>query len=214
MTRPIQSKKRYIISFIIGTLVFLTVFLITYSISYFEFLRVSDYQQETAYEIFEKKLDYSLFNPNFCSKESFEEVSNALWFQGRIIDDLEKKLGKNNEKVLFKKKFYTLVELEHFEFVEMLKEKCDLNFNTILFFYSNEKSLIEESEDLGRLLDIFYKRNPDTIIYSFDFNLNCELIDKLKQKYNIEKPLTLIINNKNKIVNPKNIEELEKYLKE
>jgi hypothetical protein len=212
--RPIQSKRRYVLSFVIGTIAFLLVFLISYSISYLEFMRISGYQDMSAYDIFEEKIDYSLFNPNFCSQKSFEEISTALGFQGRIIDDLERKLGKNDKRVLFRKKFYTLVELEHFDFVRTLQKECDLDMHTVLFFYSNEEHLISDSEDLGKLLSVFYERNPNMMIYSFDVNLDSELIEKLMYKYHVEEPLTVIINERYMAVNPKTIEELEKYLEE
>jgi hypothetical protein len=155
-----------------------------------------------------------LFNPTFCSQDSFKKVSNALGFQGRIIDDLERKLGKNDKRVLFRKKFYTLVELEHFDFVRTLQKNCGLNMTTVLFFYSNEEHLISDSEDLGKLLSVFYERNPNMMIYSFDVNLDSELVGKLMYKYHVEEPLSIIINERHRVVNPKTIEELETYLEE
>jgi len=210
--RKIQSKKRYFVAFLIGTFLFISIFILSYSLSYFEFGRISNLQENIAYKIFEDKLDYSLFNNKICSNESFKKVSEDLGFQGRIIDDLEKKFGKNNRAVLFRKKFYTLIELEHLEFVNLLNEKCGLNINTILFFYSNKKDELDRSDEVGRLLGTVYNRNPDLVIYSFDIDLDTELISKLKEKFDIEISPTVIINDNITIVNPLNINEIEKYL--
>ena len=210
--RPIQSKKRYFLALLIGTAVFILVFLISYYISYLEFQRVSTFQTETAYEIFENKLNYALFNQGACSKETFEDISEALGFQGRLIDDLERKLGKEDKNVLLRKKFYTLVELEHLEFIKMLNEECNSNINIILFFYSNTQEDLKDSEELGKLLSSVHSRNENLIIYSFDINLDSELIYNLKDLYGIEEPSTIIINEDHKLIDPEEISEIETYL--
>lgn len=210
--RGFQSGKRYIAAFLIGTVVFILVFALTYSLSYLEFRRVSDLQVDISYEIFKDKLDYSLFNEPICTNESFERVSRNLGFQGRIIDDLERKLGKQNEKVLFRKKFYTLIELEHFDFINLLNEKCDRNVQTILFFYSNEGSNTKDSEDAGKLLSVVHSKTENLMIYSFDINLDSDLIEKLKEKYDVERSPTMIINGEFRVENPQNLLDVEVYL--
>lgn len=203
--------KRLFQAIIIGTIIFSLGFIITTTISYYQFQRISTFQDETTYNIFRDKLNYEFFNQNICSEEFFSEISQDLGFQGRIIDDLEKRLGKENEKVLFRKKFYTLIEIEHFEFVNNINEQCDSNISTILFFYSNKKDDSKASEDTGRLLDLTHRRNNNLVIYSFDINLNDQIINQLKEKYKITNAPTIIINNNIKIENP-NINEIEKYL--
>lgn len=210
--RGFQSGKRYIISFLIGTAVFILVFALTYSLSYLEFGRVSNLQADLAYDIFEDKLDYSLFGGEICDDKSFDKVSRDLGFQGRIIDDLERKLGKQNEKVLFRKKFYTLIELEHFDFINLLNEECDRNIQTILFFYSNEESNIKDSGDAGKLLSVVHSKTENLMIYSFDINLDSDLIEKLKEKYDVERSPTMIINGEFRVENPQNLLDVEAYL--
>ena len=134
--REIQSKGRYLAAFLIGTGIFIFGFFLTFMISYFEFERISEFQDVTSYDIFYDRLSYSIFNEDICSKGSLKDVSRGLNFQGRIIDDLEKKFGKDNMEVLFRKKFYSLVELEHYDFVNQINLKCGNNISTILFFYS------------------------------------------------------------------------------
>ncbi len=210
--RKIQNKKRYLLAFLMGTILFILIFLLSSFLSYFEYQRVSNLQENIAYSIFEDKLDYSLFNQQICSSESFKKISEDLGFQGKIIDALEKRLGKDDKKVLFRKKFYTLIELEHFEFVKILNENCDLKIHTILFFYSNEKKDIEKSENVGDLLDVIHKRNDNLIIYSFDINLESDLINKLKNKYEVTQSPTIIINENIRILDLQNINDIEKYL--
>ena len=51
------------------------------------------------------------------------------------------------------------------------------------------------------------------MIYSFDVNLDDDLIMELKAKYNVSEPPTILINEKIKITNIQKIEEIEQYLK-
>lgn len=211
--RKFESKNRYLISLIITTFVFLLIFAVSYSISYLELQRISNLQVGVGYDIFKDKLDYSLFNAPICDKESFEKISLDLGFQGRIIDDLERKLGKQNENVLLRKQFYVLIELEHFEFVKEFNQKCGKNIDTIFFFYSNNDSYLKESEEAGRILGAVHSRNENLIIYSFDVDLASNLVDKLEDRYNITDSPTVVINEKAKIKLPANIQEIERHLR-
>ncbi len=210
--RQIQSGRRYILAFLIGTFIFLNGFVLTYSFSYLEYQRVSRIQAEISYQLFQNKLKYYLFDEDICSADLLVELSEDLGFQGRIIDDLERKLGKNDKRVLFRKKFYTLMELEHFEFIKRINKECGAEIPTVLFFYSNDDLDLKKGEELGELLGVVYRRNPEIKIYSFDINLDSDLIKMLKEKYEVEELLTVVINEEIKVVHPKNINEIEQYL--
>lgn len=210
--RKFDSKKRYLISFIIGTLVFSLIFLISYSLSYVELQRISNVQIDVGYEIFQDKLEYSLFNKSICNESYFDQISTDLGFQGRIIDDLERKLGKRDKNVILMKKFYTLIELEHFEFVNQFNAQCKAEINTILFFYSNNESQIKESEEAGLILGTLGSKEANLTIYSFDVDLKSVLVDGLEAKYQVTKTPAVIVNGQAKIFSFKNIDEIERYL--
>jgi|SRR3989344_1845244 len=211
--RKLQNKTRYLLSFIIGTIIFILAFMAVYSISYFEYQKISNQQSDLAYSIFEDKISNSFFGRDICSDQSYKEISEDLGFQGRIIDDLERKFGKNDPRVLSRKKFYTLVLLEHFEFANNINKECGTNIHTILFFYSNKEEYSKESEDMGRILGYISEQHDDLVIYSFDVDLDSSLVSLLKEKYNIEKPIELVIDGKYNIKEVNNVNDIEKYLK-
>lgn len=212
--RKIENKMRYVWALLIGTVIFILGFAITYSVAYFEFQRVTSLQGPTSYEIFQDKLQFSLFGKNICLENEYKEVSKDLAFQGGIIGALEEKLGKDNKDILFRKKFYTLILLEHLELVNTLNKECDKTINTILFFYSNEKEDVEASEDVGGILGILHERNKNNLfIYSFDMNLDSELITLLKEKYSVSAPMKIILNDNQTFISLSNINEIESLLK-
>ncbi|MFH1452262.1 MAG: hypothetical protein ABIF88_03760 [archaeon] len=211
--RKVKSKKRYFLAFIIGTSIFLIGFAITSSISYLEYQRISNLQDPTSYQIFSDKLAFTLFNEDICSEENYLEISNDLGFQGRIIGALEEKMGKNDARVLFRKKFYSLIQLEHFEYVKLINEECDKNINTILFFYSNEDEVLGKSEGFGDILSVLHeKTGNDLVIYSFDMNLDSEIVRLLNKKYKIDNQITIIVNEEHTLTTIDNINEIESLL--
>ncbi len=210
--REIQSKKRYLFAFLIGTTIFFLIFLLTFFISKQEVNRVYSIQGEMAQDIFRDKLIYSFFEEGNCSEESFNKISKDLGYSGSIINELERKIGKEDAEVLEQKKFYTLILLEHLEFLKEYNQKCNTSLNYILFFYSNKRGQFQSSEEAGKILDVLAQKNEKVSIYSFDVNLDSELIKLLKERYNITGTPTIIINEKISLRNVNSIEDIERYL--
>jgi hypothetical protein len=210
MKREIQSKKRYLLALLIGTAIFLIGFGITYAVSYLEYQSVVGMQDPISYEIFKDKLKHTLFEEDICTDESYIQISKDLAIQGGFIGDIEDKLGKNNKDVLFRKKFYSLIELEHFEFVKIINEECNRSINTILFFYSNEDKDLDSSEEVGNILGVLSQRNKDNlVVYSFDVNLDSEIISLLKEKYGVEGPQFVVLNENQTFTSINNLNDIE-----
>jgi len=212
LERKVQSKKRYLLAFLIGTLLFIIVVLISYSIAYFQYAKISDIQGETAYSIFEDKLAYSFFGEDICSIYNFRKVSDSLSYQGQILEDLEKKFGKDDKNVLERKKFYSVLLLEHLIYVKEYNKQCNQKINTIMFFYSN-KDNPDASESAGKVLNSVYQTNQNLVIYSFDFNLESQSVDNLKKKYSVSKIPEIIINENQTLFWPFSSSEIKSYLK-
>jgi len=210
--REIQSKGRYLLAFLIGTSIFCSIFLLTFFFSNQELGNVYLIQEKFSQDIFKDKLSYSFFGEGKCSQESFNKISRDLGYFGRIINELEKKLGKEDKRVLEQKDIYTLILLEHLDFLIDYNEECNTSWNYILFFYSNNKNDYTSSEEVGKILDVLVVKNQKVSVYSFDINLNTDLIKKLKEKYRVFKAPTLIINGKNRLDDVKDIKEIEQYL--
>lgn len=212
--RKIQSKRRYVLAFFIATAIFVAGFAFTNVVAYLQFQRITSIQDPTSYEIFKDKLEYTLFGKDICSEDTFEKISQDLAFQGQVIGDLETKLGIDNPNVLFRKKFYTLIQLEHFEFVKLINQECGREINTILFFYSNTKDELEDSEKVGNILGSVYQRNKENLVlYSIDSNLDSDIVKSLREKYKLDDGITIIVNENQRFNNIKHISEIEDVLK-
>jgi len=211
--RKYKDKKRYLWAALIAAAAFFIVFEVSYFISYLEFERVASLQDPISYQIFGDKLEYTLFGKNICDGDSFQKISADLGYQGQLIGQLEERFGINDERVIFRKKFYTLVQLEHFEFVKLINEECNQSINSILFFYSNKEADLDNSEQIGELLAPIYQRNKDNLVlYSIDLNLDSDIVRSLNENYEIGNEPVIILNENQRFTKINNINEIEKYL--
>ena len=141
---------RLFLAFIIATVFFIMAFILAQGVAYNSYKGVVT-QNNILDEFLEEMKTISMNQT--CSDESLFEASEILDRIGPRIGLLEQRFGKNDLRVLEQKKIYSDLEIRHFEIVKYLNENCGGRFITILFFYSNNKKLIDESEkELGKLL--------------------------------------------------------------
>ena len=123
---------------------------------------------------------------------------------GQMLTELERRLGKEDKQVMDKKEIYELLEIKTLQNLENIKQKCDKNFDIILFFYTNKKEdpkgSIYGGDDQGKILDqIVYdtrdSNGKETVfVLVFDANSNNLATKALMQKYNITAVPSLVIN--------------------
>ncbi|MBS3073699.1 hypothetical protein J4465_02800 [Candidatus Pacearchaeota archaeon] len=133
-------------------------------------------------------------------KDLFEEKVKL----GQMLTELERRLGKEDKQVMDKKEIYELLEIKTLQNLENIKQKCDKNFDIILFFYTNKKEdpkgSIYGGDDQGKILDqIVYdtrdSNGKETVfVLVFDANSNNLATKALMQKYNITAVPSLVIN--------------------
>ncbi len=206
---------KYIIAFLISIVIFILIFVLAYSVSYLNYQRIS-YESNIIKDniILLDELALQFEDEFNCNNKILFESSERLDFVGNQIYTLESRLGNNDLRVLEQKKLYTQLEIQHFNIIRKLKLKCDGNFITVLFFYSNEKEYIEESEKTGFILNSFKKDDPNRImIYSFDYNLDIDILHNIKLNYNITKAPIILINEVD-LIHLNDVDELIQYLKE
>lgn len=194
--RKFDNKKRYLYALIIAIFLFVLGFITIYLINHFESQRVSALQDKVFYNFYNLQLNYIFFNDSFCNKESLEKISFSLDAQSLIITQLENQFGKDDKNIRNKKKYYYLLEVSHFSLMKELKVKCNFDYDSILFFYSNQGVFLSKSEEVGRILNYVKNKNPNVLIYSFDFLSEDDVVKKLKSFYGVNDSITLIINEK------------------
>ncbi|RLG12744.1 hypothetical protein DRN73_01715 [Candidatus Pacearchaeota archaeon] len=209
MTRKIDSNILYrlIISFLLATIVFLSIFFIANSFSYLSEQSIINKNDIILNDLDKAKLRLDNF---VCDNQLLISSSEDLDDIGFKISILERRFGKKDSRVLEKKRLYSDLELMHLDLIKKFNINCNSNFTTLLFFYSNEERFIDESENTAFILSSFKSKNPSKImIYSFDYDLDYDSVNELKLKYNISFVPSVLINEKD-LIYLKNIMQLEK----
>jgi hypothetical protein len=201
---------RILLAFIIASTIFIAGFSLCYAITYSKYQTVSMSQERLKYNLVALELQGELMKD---SCEIFDPYlfSHELGDMGVLMSIIEERLGKTDPRVIEQKKIYSLLEVQHFNLIAQHNKECNETIPTILFFYSNDAEFLSAGETIGFMLSTFKQNNGNVMIYSFDYKLDYKLLDVLKKKYKVTQPNTLVINEEQHLINPKNIEEIEAF---
>ncbi len=209
--RPLYIGRIFL-AFIIATIIFVSAFLISYGVSYSKSRSIAIAQEEIYYNLLNSQLEKQLMVFN-CDSFIPYEFATDLSTMGSLLGILEERFGKNDARVIKQKKIYSMLELQHYFLVKDYNLECNKSLNIILFFYSNNENFIDSAEKIGFILSSLKTQNKEVMIYSFDYDLNLNIIKLLKEKYEVFQPNTVLIDEKIKIVELQKIEDVEKLIK-
>jgi len=199
---------RIILAFVIATVIFVSVFIIAYGVSYLNYQSIS--RRNNLIGTYIAELD-SVLEENSCSDEILFEASGKLDEVGARLDLLEKRFGKTDVRVLEQKKLYSDLEIKHINIIKAFNEECGRNFTLLFFFYSNLGSRRDRSERIGLVLGYFKRKNPEAMVYSFDYDLDYPSVNALKNRYDLPSVPIVVVNEKD-VVNVNSVEDLYPYV--
>jgi hypothetical protein len=157
----------------------------------------------------------SLLEKKFpCNSEVLGLTSQKLDYLGGLIDTLETKKGKDDPQVLELKKLYTILEVRHMLLVLDREEQCSSQKSDVfLFFYSNGQECKEDVDRTSFILSYLRKKYSSSKVYSFDADLQSELIAVLKNEYSTSGCASVVLNGKNVGFTIQKAEQLETLMK-
>lgn len=210
-----KSKHPYlgnlILAFILATLLFMSVFVLGYTISYYKYKGVIDSQERLRYDLLSFEIEREILNQS-CEGFNPYLFADEMDNMGGVIGILEQRLGENNPQVLDQKKVYSLLEARHFLYIVDHNAKCSNNtIPTLLFFYSNAEESKDEAEKMSYMLTSL-KHSEEIMIYSFDYDLDSSLIEILKVRYGVIRPNLIVINEKRELAVFDNVDEIREKL--
>jgi len=167
-------------------------------------------EQEARLELETMAVEGLLLEENPCLNPAL--LSGKLNDLGVKLTYLEAQYKKNDPRILELKKPYTLLEVRHYLSMKRMIEECSYNYTLILFFYSNTPENIGESEKQGFVLDYLGQKFDNIKIYSFDSDLDLDIITLLKQINSITIAPSTVIDEK-VYAGYHDKEELEKILR-
>lgn len=199
---------RIVLSFVISTILFVSVFMISHWVIISEYQKNIEIQQQLG-----QQLSFIDSNSLTDCDDHMTNISIELDNAGIILGILEEKMGKNNPDVISQKENYSLLELRHLYGIKKYIRYCGKDATTILFFYSNQNRYSDDAEQKGYILSKIKRDNPEGImIYSFDYDLNTETVNMLKELYHISKPNIIVINEQVVVADFNDIDNIKGYI--
>jgi len=92
------------------------------------------------------------------------------------------------------KKQYTSTIIRNWITLEKIKETCEGEYTTLLYFYSNEQCNDCESQGII-LTDMKDELSEDIMIFALDAHLNMMIVNTLRDSYNIYSYPSIVIDN-------------------
>ncbi len=153
------------------------------------------------------------FGGDVCAALS-SRTTDLKFITTRIGQQLGKYSAKNfvlTSDLDYLKRKYFISEIKFLTLINDLNNNCNTNYVTILFFYTKDD---QSSARQGYILsDLEEEYKDELIVLSIDKDYEDEpLVRMLKQRYNLSKDSTLVINNDKKIEEFTSKEELKKLI--
>ena len=191
------SSKTYLLALVLTSFVFLIGFLVGYTLTSERtgYLEDIAYKQKLDYESLQLQSLYLDLNANNAScsifndilETSLNDVGNA---QAKI--DLYIKESKEGSYTELKRD-YLLAQVRYWLLNERIKNSCDAEHVSVLYFYSNEECV--ECGGQGTVLSYLKEKLKDRLlVFSIDADFSGEpMINVLKQTYNITEIPSIVV---------------------
>jgi len=210
MVRP-YKKSRYFLAAFITLAIFLLGVAIGSEVSDVKVSELEKSQEQLRTDLSTLDLQYTLLEENICEFTDTEDVNAQLYTLSARLTTMEDELGKNDPDVLRLVEFYDVLQLRHWNFLKKQKEKCGMNYDLVLFFFSNEEGVCQECEEQGFMLTYLHKKDPNFISYGLNVDIDNPVLNLIKKKYNVTTTPTMIINEQ-KVEGFTPVEEIQEYI--
>lgn len=195
-----MKKSRYLIAFFLSLCIFIIGVLIGVVISgerasYLEEINTIQRLGYDSLQLQSLYLTSALDVENNClaALSTLDENVNNLVKAGGELTSFLEQVGMDENKVLLIKREYILAQIRYWLLAERVKEECDIDTVSILYFYSNEECADCSAQGLI-LTYLKHNLKDKLLVFSFDSDFSDEpMIGILKRTYNITKVPSLVI---------------------
>ncbi len=195
----VNSKKfnalKMFVVFLLTTMIFVSGIIIGYLFNQQKLTHISELEQNLLTESNAVELQFLLLAENPCVAINSTPLTEELYNIATKLDYMENQLGETNDEVLRLKNYYSTLEIRHYLLLNKMRDRCNKNISTILYFYGRKKEC-PRCEEQGFLLTYLRKKFSNLYVYAFDVNLNNPALRTLKEIYNIKTVPSIVVNGK------------------
>jgi len=212
-TREKNDWKKYLIVFLITLFLFATAFYLSNNLNNKKLEEIRKIEDTISIDILSLETQFDLFEQLSCENVTDSILSKELGELASRIEYGEKNFDTLSKELIGLKKYYSLLQIKDFLLMQKARERCDLNIESIIYFYGREDC--EDCRKQGYVLTDVRKDYLELRVYSFDYFLDVSAIDALKSIYKIdEKNLPALIINGKTYDGFKNREDIETIMPE
>ncbi len=123
------------------------------------------------------------------------DFNDKIYSQGAELEKLEQ-VNRFAPNILQEKKRYALLQLQFYLNALELKEKCNFNYTTAVYFYAHNDPNLEQQQNAQSaiLLDAKYRCKENLMLVPLPIDLDITSIDFIKRKNGIETAPTILAN--------------------
>ncbi len=194
------SKDKYAVALVITIMVFTLGFLLGTVLDSYKKDYVTEVMKQQELEFNSLQMQY-MYLENAKGREKcpilYQILENKILTLSPTVNkmlDYEKSKGVNSTDYMYFKRQYFLANLKYLFLSEDIKKTCDSDSVTVIYFFSNDCDICFKSQGviLSNLKQLFEDK---LLVFAIDSDFTEEPMTLLmKNKYNITKYPTLIIN--------------------
>jgi len=175
--------------------------------------QLNDLQQNLRTDILSVETQFSILSQAPCANLNESTLTNELYNISQKLTSVGTSIGENDTKFLELKKYYSILEIKHWLFLQQTAQECKLPMTFIIYFYADKKTC-PQCEDQGYILTYFREKYPFLRVYSFDYNLELAALKTLKSVFRLKGETPIMVINNDVYYGYKNKDELETILEQ
>jgi hypothetical protein len=181
---------------------------------------VRDQYEELEFELLDAKLRtdfYRLMEQDFCeiAIEDNLKFSDRIYEEGKKIDIYEK-FNRLGDRLFDEKRKYTLLKTEFWLNSILLRDKCEAEYSTVIYFYNDVPTSDEEKQKINVqskvLEDLKEKYGADIMLIPLPIDLGASVVDSFVLFHNIDEVPTILINEEIKLEGLHDLADIEKLI--
>jgi len=215
-------KHRYgvfVESFIIAIVIFLVGFSLGFLLENYRLNKVIDNYRANEIEALDLKLQnyyYQIMDSSSCDSAIEQNFifADKLYLEGLEIEKFEE-INQISDEMKTEKKRYVLLKTELWLNTILLNDKCQGDFDTVVYLYSSETGQVKgaEQEAISNVLHELKENKGDKIILlPIAGDLDLGIVNLQKDIYNISYLPSIIINEEVVLEGYHSLKEIDQYL--
>lgn len=141
------------------------------------------------------------------------KIGDKIYEEGLKVELHEDSNRFTMSEFILEKRRYALLDLQFWINSIELKNLCNANYSTVVYFYSQFNKTVEQKFQGRVLWDLKQKCGSDIIYITFPVDLDISTLNVIRNIYDIEAIPSILINGSVILESPVSMTELEEYVK-